>query len=235
MAYHLQTFSTGWCIIGGDAVPLWLGLPPQSNVVGLQARGLLDVLFTCSPKVWVRVWTAVCLSLWPLDRPLTCPGCYPDGCGSTRQPSAQQKQCYKMDGWKWVLQWGRKQQNRTQRRLVGQKTLKRSKIFKKTSSKVRPWLFRTCAEHLKFSYKTSYSLGYIKEVCSIQRQQHPLAPAGEASRTDPRHICSASIQTKLAACEPGVNMFPHKANAITTFQSMSPITGARLVTYSSLS
>lgn len=33
----------------------WLALPPRSNKVGLQARGPFDVLFTCSPKVWVQM------------------------------------------------------------------------------------------------------------------------------------------------------------------------------------
>lgn len=62
-AYHLQTFTTGWRIIGSDTVLQWLASAgtPHSNRVGLQARGLFDVLFTSSPEVWVRVWTAVCL------------------------------------------------------------------------------------------------------------------------------------------------------------------------------
>lgn len=74
---------------------------PQSNKVGLQARGLFDVLFTCSPEVWVRVWTAVCLLCDPLDTPVTCPGCCPDGwslTSATPRTSVQQKQWYKIGG-----------------------------------------------------------------------------------------------------------------------------------------
>lgn len=54
-AYCLQNFMTGWCIIGDDTALQCLALPPRSNKVGLQARGPLDVLFTCSPKVWVQM------------------------------------------------------------------------------------------------------------------------------------------------------------------------------------
>lgn len=50
---------------------------PHSNRVRLQARGLFNVLFTCSPEVWVRVWTAVCLLRDPSIPPVTCPGCCP--------------------------------------------------------------------------------------------------------------------------------------------------------------
>lgn len=69
---------------------------PHSNKVGLQARGLLRLLFTCSPEVWVRVWTPVCLLCDPSIHGWLVWGVALTASSALRT-SMLQKQCHKMD------------------------------------------------------------------------------------------------------------------------------------------